>query len=105
MRSEQRTRLATDVIAPPETFAELAHRLQTIKTERRGGLSTVASFALEQPLEVALGTVRSIAERCGTHPPTVVYLAHALGFGGFPEMRKFIQRLFRPWMIGDASGS
>ncbi len=82
MRCERRTRLTTDVIAPPESFAKLAHRLQTIKTERRGGLSTVASFALEQPLEVALGTVGRIAERCGTYSPIVVHLAHALGFGG-----------------------
>ena len=95
MRGERSTRLATDVIAPPKTFVELTHRLQIIKTERRGGLSTVASFALEQPLEVALGTVGSIAERCETYSPTVVHIAHALGFGGFREMRGFLQRRFR----------
>ena len=55
----------------------------------------MASFALEQPLEVALGTVGRIAERCGTYSPIVVHLAHALGFGGFPEMREFLQRRFR----------
>jgi DNA-binding MurR/RpiR family transcriptional regulator len=78
-----------------ETFVELTHRLQTIKTQRTGGLSRVASFALEQPLEVALGTVGSIVERCGTYPPKVVHLAHAFGFGGFPEIREFLQRRFR----------
>ena len=58
-------------------------------------MSTVASFALEQPFEVALGTVGRIAERRGTHAPTVVRLAQALGFSGFPEMREFLQRRFR----------
>jgi len=94
MRSPHK-KLAADVIAPPETFAELARRLQTIRTERRGGMSTVASFALEQPFEVALGTVGRIAERRGTHAPTVVRLAQALGFSGFPEMHEFLQRRFR----------
>jgi DNA-binding MurR/RpiR family transcriptional regulator len=95
MRGERSGRLASDIIAPPETFVELTHRLQSIKTERRGGLSAVASFALEQPLEVALGTVGSIAERCATYPPTVVHMAHALGFSGFREMREFLRRRFR----------
>ncbi len=36
---------------------------------------------------MAFGTVASVAERAGTSTPSVVRLAHALGFDGFAELR------------------
>ena len=95
MRGKRCSTRATDFTAPPTTFVELAHRLRTAERRKRGGLSAVAAFALEKPLEIALGTVGRIAEQCNTYPPTVVHLAQAVGFTGFVEMRAFVQRRCR----------
>jgi len=93
--SRNRRKRSAEAVAPPRTFAEFGDRLRTVERQERGRLSAVATFALDQPLEIALGTVRSIAERCNAHAPIVVHLAQAVGFRGFAEMRAFVQRRFR----------
>ena len=54
-------------------------------------LKQVARFALEQPDDVAFGTVAGIAEQVGVQPSTIVRFAQALGFPGFSPL----QELFR----------
>lgn len=75
----------------PETFPQLRERLAggTVKLPKR--LKQVASFALAQPDEIALGTVTSVAEKAGVQPSTLIRFAQALGFAGFSDL----QALFR----------
>ncbi|WP_019997572.1 MurR/RpiR family transcriptional regulator [Aureimonas ureilytica] len=82
-----------DPVGPqaPESFAELRELLAggTVKLPKR--LKQVASFALAQPDEIALGTVTSIAEKAEVQPSTLIRFSQALGFAGFSDL----QTLFR----------
>lgn len=50
-------------------------------------MSNVADLLLTDPEAVAFGTVASVAERAGTSSPSIVRLAHELGFEGFAALR------------------
>jgi DNA-binding MurR/RpiR family transcriptional regulator len=76
---------------PPASFAELRERLASRDVRLPKRLTQVASFALAQPDEIALGTAASIAEKAGVQPSTLVRFSQALGFGGFSDL----QALFR----------
>ncbi len=77
--------------APPASFAELRERLASRDVRLPKRLTQVASFALAQPDEIALGTAASIAEKAGVQPSTLVRFSQALGFTGFSDL----QALFR----------
>ncbi len=83
--------LAPGAAGTPESFAQLRDRLAsgTVKLPKR--LKQVASFALAQPDEIALGTVTSIAEKADVQPSTLIRFSQALGFAGFSDL----QALFR----------
>ena len=55
-------------------------------------LAKVADLLLTDPEAVAFGTVASVAEQGGTSSPSVVRLAHLLGFDGFAELRDVARR-------------
>ncbi|MDQ2678193.1 MAG: MurR/RpiR family transcriptional regulator [Actinomycetota bacterium] len=55
-------------------------------------LAQVADLLLTDPEAVAFGTVASVAEQGGTSAPSVVRLAHLLGFDGFAELRDVARR-------------
>lgn len=57
-------------------------------------LAQVATFALDQPDEIAFGTVASIASLSGVQPSTLVRFAQALGYAGFSDL----QEVFRAQM-------
>jgi DNA-binding MurR/RpiR family transcriptional regulator len=76
---------------PPASFAELRERLASRDVRLPKRLTQVASFALAQPDEIALGTAAGIAEKAGVQPSTLVRFSQALGFGGFSDL----QALFR----------
>ncbi|GGE16046.1 sugar isomerase (SIS) [Aureimonas endophytica] len=80
-----------DLDAAPETYAELRDRLASGHVRLSKRLKQVASFALAQPDEVALGTVASIAEKAEVQPSTLIRFSQALGFAGFSDL----QTLFR----------
>lgn len=82
---------ARTALPASETFDDLRARLAggEVKLSRR--LREVATFALAQPDEVALGTVASIAAKAGVQPSTLVRFSQALGFAGFSDL----QGLFR----------
>jgi DNA-binding MurR/RpiR family transcriptional regulator len=54
-------------------------------------LQRIARFALEQPNELALGTVASLATATEVQPSAMIRFANALGFSGFSEL----QQVFR----------
>ncbi len=57
-------------------------------------LLQIAAFALDNPDEIAFGTVSSIAKNVGVPPSAIIRFAQHFGFDGFVEM----QRLFRDRM-------
>jgi DNA-binding MurR/RpiR family transcriptional regulator len=63
-------------------------------------LQQIARFALQQPNELALGTVAAVAELAGVQPSALIRFANALGFGGFSEL----QQVFRARLL-ERSGS
>jgi DNA-binding MurR/RpiR family transcriptional regulator len=67
--------------------AELIERRHTLPKR----LTQVAAFAVDNPDEIAFGTVASIARLADVQPSTLVRFAQALGYGGFSDM----QRVFR----------
>jgi DNA-binding MurR/RpiR family transcriptional regulator len=78
-------------LRPPCDWPELIARLRAHRVGRSASLAKIADYALEQPLEVALGKTARIAEVCDVSAPDVVRLAQKLGFEGFIEMRDFFR--------------
>jgi DNA-binding MurR/RpiR family transcriptional regulator len=64
-------------------------------TDGRNALSPaerqVADVVVDDPTIVAFGTVARVAAAAGTSPPTVVRLAHRLGYSGFVELQAAVQ--------------
>jgi hypothetical protein len=75
-------------VFPPRDTAELFDRLVLHKSEGAPSLAAVAGYAIDQPLEVAFGTVRRVALASGVSTASVVRLALYLGFQGFHDMRE-----------------
>ena len=64
-------------------------------------LQHIAEFALENPTEMALGTVAEVAKRASVQPSAIVRFAGALGFSGFTEM----QQVFRLRLLASLAPS
>lgn len=94
MDNEHYERLAV----APETFdilkAELVQRYDAMPKR----LKQVASFALNQPDELALGTTAAIAVHAGVQPSTLVRFAQALGYKGFSELQAVFRARLRQRM-------
>jgi DNA-binding MurR/RpiR family transcriptional regulator len=58
-------------------------------------LTQVASYALENPDEIAFGTVASIAQAADVQPSTLVRFAQSLGYQGFSELQEVFQSRLR----------
>src|SRR5690606_23373115 len=50
-------------------------------------LTQVASYALENPDEIAFGTAAGIAARAGVQPSTLVRFSQTLGYDGFSDLQ------------------
>jgi DNA-binding MurR/RpiR family transcriptional regulator len=75
----------------PESFevlkATIAERYPSLSRQ----LQKIARFALENPDELALETVTTVAQRAEVQPSSMVRFAQAMGFDGFSTM----QQVFR----------
>ena len=85
----------TENLAPPRDFAGL----KALIAERAGDLpkrlTQIASFALDNPDEIAFGTVSSIAEQAKVQPSTLVRFSQAMGYQGFSEMQEVFRSRLR----------
>jgi DNA-binding MurR/RpiR family transcriptional regulator len=85
----------TDIINPPRDFPGL----KALIAERAGTLpkrlTQIASFALDNPDEIAFGTVSSIAEQADVQPSTLVRFSQAMGYQGFSEMQEVFRSRLR----------
>ncbi len=89
------TDAATSSTTPPRDFAGL----KALITERAPSLpkrlTQIAAFALENPDEIAFGTVSSIATLAEVQPSTLVRFAQAMGYQGFSEMQEVFRSRLR----------
>jgi DNA-binding MurR/RpiR family transcriptional regulator len=81
--------------ALPRDFATL----RTLIIERAGELprrlTQVATYALENPDEMAFGTVASIAVQAHVQPSTLVRFSQSLGYQGFTELQEVFRSRLR----------
>jgi DNA-binding MurR/RpiR family transcriptional regulator len=72
----------------PESFDDLQRAI----IDRFPGLSKrlqqIASYALDNPSEVALETIASVAERADVQPSSLIRFAKVFGFPGYSDMRR-----------------
>jgi DNA-binding MurR/RpiR family transcriptional regulator len=84
-----------DEESAPRDFAALraliANRAQTLP--RR--LTQVASYALDNPDEIAFGTAASVAQNAGVQPSTLVRFSQALGYQGFSDLQDVFRSRLR----------
>ena len=50
-------------------------------------LQQAARFAVDHPNDVVIASMRTLAERAGVQPATLVRLAQQLGYAGWPELK------------------
>jgi len=75
----------------PALRALIAARAPTLP--RR--LTQVASFALDNPDDIAFGTAASVAQRSGVQPSTLVRFSQALGYQGFSDLQDVFRARLR----------
>ncbi|MES2581824.1 MAG: MurR/RpiR family transcriptional regulator [Pseudomonadota bacterium] len=80
---------------PVTTYEELKELIGRTYPEMSKQLQRIARFALEQPNDLALGTVATVAEATEVQPSAMIRFANALGYKGFSEM----QQVFRGHLL------
>jgi DNA-binding MurR/RpiR family transcriptional regulator len=82
----------------PTSLSDLKATITEYHPKLSKRLRQVAEYLLENPSEIAFGTVAVISKNAGVHPSTLVRFANAFGYSGFSEM----QRLFQQKLIEEA---
>jgi DNA-binding MurR/RpiR family transcriptional regulator len=85
----------TDPSLPPRDFAALKALIAARAQSLPKRLTQIAGFALDNPDEIAFGTVASIAEQARVQPSTLVRFAQAMGYQGFSEMQEVFRSRLR----------
>lgn len=80
---------------PVTTYDELKDLIGRTYPDMSKQLQRIARFALEQPNDLALGTVATVAEATEVQPSAMIRFANALGYKGFSEM----QQVFRGHLL------
>ncbi len=90
--------------APKEAAPPTYERLTNTITERHPSMSRrfqqIARYLVQSPNEVALESIKTIAENADVHPSSLVRFAQSLGYGGFTAM----QRVFQDRLVTAAPG-
>ena len=87
--------------SPGQQWSDLLGRHRLTPVQRR-----VARYISEQPAQVAALGAGELAERTGVSQPSVSRFAKALGFAGYPELRRWLRRFVasdQPERSGDRS--
>jgi DNA-binding MurR/RpiR family transcriptional regulator len=79
----------------PRDFAALKALILARSQTLPRRLAQVASFALDNPDEIAFGTAASIAARAEVQPSTLVRLSQALGYQGFSDLQQVFRSRLR----------
>lgn len=82
----------------PRSFTSLRELLLERQASLPKRLAQVAKFTLEQPDEMALGTVAALAAAAGVQPSALVRFAQTLGYAGFSDLQQVLRaRLRERW--------
>lgn len=81
--------------SPPRDFDSLRAILIDRRKDLPKRLTQVAAFAVDNPDEIAFGTVAAIATQAAVQPSTLVRFAQALGYAGFSDMQKVFRSRLR----------
>ncbi|WP_226627289.1 MurR/RpiR family transcriptional regulator [Alloyangia pacifica] len=82
-------------LTTPSSLDDLARALRQLGHSGTPRVAALARWASDQPEEIALNSVRSLAERSGANANTVVRLSQALGFAGYEACRNAFQDALR----------
>jgi len=80
-------------------YEQLKAAIEQAYPELPQQLQRIARYALDQPNELALGTVAAVAEAAKVQPSSLIRFANALEFKGFSEM----QQVFRGHLVERSS--
>lgn len=84
-----------DITSPPRDFAAL----KALIAERAAGLpkrlTQIACYAVDNPDEIAFGTVSSIAAQADVQPSALVRFSQAMGYQGFSDMQEVFRSRLR----------
>jgi DNA-binding MurR/RpiR family transcriptional regulator len=72
----------------PESYDDLQKAIIDRFPRLSKRLQQIASYALDNPNEVALETIAAISERAAVQPSSLVRFAKVFGFSGYGEMRR-----------------
>lgn len=86
----------TDIATPPpRDFPALKALITARAPDLPKRLTQIATYALENPDEIAFGTVSSIAQQADVQPSTLVRFSQAIGYQGFTEMQEVFRSRLR----------
>jgi len=78
----------TDAAGPPRDYDGLKDLLIARREDLPKRLVQVAAFALENPDEIAFGTVASVASQAHVQPSTLIRFAQTIGYAGFTDLQE-----------------
>jgi DNA-binding MurR/RpiR family transcriptional regulator len=79
----------------PRDFATLKALIMERAAELPRRLTQVATYAVENPDDMAFGTVASIAQSADVQPSTLVRFSQALGYQGFSDLQEVFRSRLR----------
>ncbi|MHB1103486.1 MAG: MurR/RpiR family transcriptional regulator [Devosia sp.] len=79
----------------PREFAALRALIVNRAQSLPRRLTQVASYALDNPDEIAFGTAAGVAQRAGVQPSTLVRFSQALGYQGFSDLQDVFRSRLR----------
>jgi DNA-binding MurR/RpiR family transcriptional regulator len=83
------------VESPPKDFPTLRTAIAQRAGDLPKRLMQVASYALDNPDEIAFGTVASVAASAAVQPSALVRFSRALGYQGFTELQDVFRSRLR----------
>jgi DNA-binding MurR/RpiR family transcriptional regulator len=78
----------SEAIETVETFESLRERIRDRHTGLSPHLQRIAKLALDQPNQLALTTIASLAETLDVQPSTLIRFAKEFGYDGFSSLQK-----------------
>ncbi len=82
-------------VAAPRDFASLKALIVARGANLPRRLTQVANYALENPDEIAFGTVASIADSAEVQPSALVRFSQSLGYDGFSDLQEVFRERLR----------
>ena len=85
----------SDVPPPPRDVPALKALIAERAAALPKRLTQIAAYALENPDEIAFGTVSSIAAQAEVQPSALVRFSQAMGYQGFSDMQEVFRSSLR----------